>query len=659
MRKLTVALLFIAFSLPVAATAEPVFPTNSYGPMHEQLGRQDRMFYKFLALPFGWALEAYLKTADDAGVISTFLDQSASEDVEAVTGRNPYDLFTNYEEHGDLGMFGGVAAVGTAFRYMTLKRDGAPAEALAAARHDLVRAIENQHVFWAVTGEPGVVARGIRRLKDEVTGTAIPDHDVTLVPLKDIDGNPLPAPKDNGTWRADNSGGALPADTWVWIDSCSKDQLVGQIFAMVALYDAALGDPDIDQALIAQMRTDALATASMLMVKRDISVMEGPSGTGEYDLIIMDSDGRPTMFHDLSPWSMEKFYMPENGGVYNIFNLTLALGIMKGLFHVTGDEAIETYIYEELMGSRGYLEMMDRPLEDEGVLDYIYANQKTNFSNVNMIATGIWLALYTESDQAVSAKLQNFLEKRWWNREGQSRTAALSRQPFYNAVWMSVTDRGVERSLADETARLLAAFNLGPYLNPYRENCDAAEIEARSCLAIDGVTTIDVEQSTNRSGDSVSDIALDPSIRPPSNFDARSDPFELNGGGGLRLNPGGDLLAAYWMGRYFPLNPAGTRGMSPNVRDHIEVPGLIPVPEPVPEVVEAGADVVEPGDTIVDDNGTGETAVGQDTAMGDLSTDDVGKGGSGCSSSGSNAAPLSTLLLLIGAALLMRRRQAA
>jgi len=168
-----------------------------------------------------------------------------------------------------------------------------------------------------------------------------------------------------------------------------------------------------------------------------------------------------------------------------------------------------------------------------------------------------------------------------------------------------------------------------------------------------------VEQSTNRSGDSVSDIALDPSIRPPSNFDARSDPFELNGGGGLRLNPGGDLLAAYWMGRYFPLNPAGTRGMSPNVRDHIEVPGLIPVPEPVPEVVEAGADVVEPGDTIVDDNGTGETAVGQDTAMGDLSTDDVGKGGSGCSSSGSNAAPLSTLLLLIGAALLMRRRQAA
>ncbi len=669
MKNIVTLAALLSLLAPASALAEPIFPAASYETTHANLKRQDRLFYDFLALPFGWSLEAYLKTADDGGVIAAFLGQDASDDVVAVTGRHPYDFFTGYEEHGDLGMFGGVAAAGTAFRYMTLKRDGAPAESVAAARRDLVRAIENQHIFWAVTGTPGSVARGIRRLVDEnPESPPIPDFPVTLTPLADGDGNPLPAPKDNGTWRADNSKGVLPADTWIWEDSCSKDQLVGQIFAMVLLYDAAVNDPDIDQSLIDRMRADALATAQMLMTKREISTMEGPAGSGEYDLIIMDADGRPTFFHDLNPYSMEKVYVPQDGGSYNIFNLTLALGIMKGLFHVTGDETIETYIYDELMHDRGYLDMMDRSVDDWAVLDYIYADRKTNFSNVNMAATGIWLALYTESDGGVAAPLENFLEQRWWNRQGVTRTARLAKQPFYNLVWMGITDRGVDRAMADETAALLAAFPLGPYLNTAVENCAADEIAAFECLAVDGMTTLNIEDGVNRSGDNVSDIALDPSIRPPSNFDARSDPFEVNGGGGLRLNPGGDLLAAYWMGRYLPLNPAGVRGVSPNARPHIAVPGH----EIIPEMVESAGDVIETDVVVVDDAVEDlatdtRTDAATDTSTVDHDTTDNGPtadtgngggdGGSGCSSSGSPApwAPIAVIILASGAILFRRR----
>jgi len=436
---------------------------------------------------------------------------------------------------------------------------------------------------------------------------------------------------------------------------------------MVLLYDAAGGDPDIDQSLITQMQADALATARMLMTTRDITKMEGPAAMSEatdYDLIIMDADGRPTYHHDINPYSLEKMYLLPGGDSYNIFNLALALGIMKGLYHVTGDADIETYVYQELMGNRGYLSMIDQPIDNANIVDYIYADQKTNFSNVNMIATGIWLALYTESDPLVEEPLQNFLRDRWWNREGQSRTAKVAMQPFYNMVWMGVTDAGVDRALADETAALLAAFPLGPYMNRMVENCDAAELEAQQCLAVDDETVLTFDSGLNRSGMYVSNTALDPSIRPPSNFDARSDPFELNGGGGLRLNPGGDLLAAYWMGRFLTLNPEGQGGKSPKVRTHMEVPGLEPPADASPEVAEATDDVIENDVVVVADVSadTGSDAVqdadsGSTAADAATGTDNGANGdGSGCSATPGSHSVLPLVLLLLGIAAFRLRR---
>ena len=50
-------------------------------------------------------------------------------------------------------------------------------------------------------------------------------------------------------------------------------------------------------------------------------------------------------------------------------------------------------------------------------------------------------------------------------------------------------------------------------------------------------------------GSGLSRDPLPKRLRPPSNFEWRSDPRSVNGGGGVRLNPGGDFRSAYWMGR--------------------------------------------------------------------------------------------------------------
>jgi hypothetical protein len=67
------------------------------------------------------------------------------------------------------------------------------------------------------------------------------------------------------------SGCGPSAGAWIWVDSCSKDQLVGQVFGLVAPYDAMLDDPDIDQSLVERMRTDARQLGQMLMEERELA----------------------------------------------------------------------------------------------------------------------------------------------------------------------------------------------------------------------------------------------------------------------------------------------------------------------------------------------------------------------------------------------------
>jgi len=654
--KPVVVLLALLAATPLRSA--PILPAGRSPDLDAAIVRHERQFYQLNARPFGLSLDTWPADAEGAALIDQFLAGDAT-DFQAATGKHPYEVLGGYGEHGDLGFFGGVALVGTAFRYITLKREGAPADHLAEARARVEHAARSWHVFKVVTGGNGLVARGIQRLvPEDPSDPPVPlDHGVEI-PLADEQGNPLPQPKDNGSWRADNSGGALPPGTWNWIDSASKDQTVGQVLGMVALYEALKDDPEADQALVTELGADAAAIGRMLMQKHEIAGVEGPFGSGEYDLMIWDADGRPTMYHDLNPLSLEKVYFKPETGKYNVFNLFMAIGVLKALHHLSGDPELEAFLYEECLGNRGWLDKAAHPVKPGLALDYIYGGTQTNFDVPDMTGVALFLALYLETDPQVSAVLRSFLEDRWWNRAGEPHTARLCKQPLWHALYLASTDRGTDTGLVDELVSLLTGFDLGPYWSPLRINCDEAELAARHCVAIDGTTPLELEEA-KMGAELWATEALDPRIRPPSDFNARSNPFDVNGGGGSLLNPGGDLLAAYWLVRALDATAPGQVNRSPFAREHMPVGGAVePGPEavePAPDAAEpAGPEVVEPAPDLAEvapaDPGQADTAVADPGA-------DTGSGsGGGCTVGAPATGSLAGLLGLLGLVALGRGR---
>jgi len=572
------------------AEAEPILPKGKYPKADAAIARQDRQFDVFNASPFGLSLNVHVKDTKARQEIDAFMAQDQVEDFNAFAGGHLHERMSMFGEHGDLGFFGGVALAGTAFKYLALKKEGAPESLLQPLRAKIVRAAESWHVFYVVTGGNGVVARGIVRLvPEDPSAPPFPEASSWVAtPLHDENGQPLPRPKNNGTYREDNSNGVLPKGVWGWIDSASKDQLIGQVLGLVSLYEAMKDDPLFDQALVARLAQDALLVARMLMTPHEIAGLEGLTGEGQYDLIIWDADGRPTFHHDINPLSLEKVYAKPEDGVFNVFNLFMAIGILKGLWHVTGDPELERFIYEECLGRRRWLDLASN-FNGPGAFNYIYMGAQTNTDNVDMTAVALFLALYTEKDPAVAKVLRRFLEEGWWDPAYEKRfSASRSKQPLWHALYLAVTDRGTGQGLRDELGNLLGAFPLGPYWQDPRVNCDETEIAKGECVAIDGKTIIKLYTSGEKPK---ATEALDPSIRPCSDFNARSDSFEVNGGGdGLRLNPGGDLRAAYWIARYMEARGPGEYNLSPHVRDHM--------PAGQETVAESTSDVLEPDEVL-------------------------------------------------------------
>lgn len=512
----------------------------------------DRQIHGLMTVELGWGLEAYVSNPDDRAAVEAFM-ASGQRDFQAATGRHPYEVVDRFGEYGDLGMFGGVQAAGDAFRYAVLRDEGAPAAQVDQARADLIRALDGMHWYTAVTGVPGVMARGIRRRLPAEGDPALPELPDT-VPLRDGAGNPLPAVKEP-TWREDNSG-ELPF--LIWLDDTSKDQVDGYIFALGAAYDVIANDPTIDASYTDRLVDDARAIAQRLMTVVEVSP------DNRTDLVLQDADGRITTFHDLAAEELGGVVMPR---ALNGFNAVMSLGMMRTLYHITGDTDVGEHYYR-LIEERGYLDAAELNIT------LVYVGTITNYSNVNMAMVAMYGLLRYETEMLYALRARGILETLLY-APGENREAAGLGQSWFDFLYAGFRVGGNGSDGASAVTRgiqTLREFDMPPYWQTDVINCDEAELAAMSCVAVDGVTPITIAETLGRGGIPVATEPLPKRLRPDDNFEWRSDPHRVNGTAGSRLNPGGGFHGAYWMGRYLQQGDSGFHNVSPLARERTPVP---------------------------------------------------------------------------------------
>jgi hypothetical protein len=496
--------------------------------------RYDRGFHVFHTYATG--LNADLTVAvDDAegrAAIEGFLRDDSGWDFAAATGLPVERVITGWG--ASVGAYSGPGLAADAFRYGLLRDTGADRTEVDRARGHLQQGLEGLHVAVAITGTPGVIARSIARTDLPGDGPAFV---ASAVPLFDAEGNPLPAEKNNGTNRLDNSG-AYP--NYAWVDSCSRDMLIGWAMGFAGAWEVIRDDHTFPAPAKARLRQDALAICQQLTIVR-------ASG---YDLEIPDADGRTTFHGYLNENNFDRAYMP---GIRDGFYAIMALGTVAALNYVAEDEELERWLVEDLIRARGLAAIArDNMLQvDLGV--------GANFSNYNMAFTGAWLALRYLHDEAARSDLKLALAAALYAVPGHERQPLEEKQSFFDFVYAAgMADARAGRAAAtlpDEGAigrglETLAEFPVPPYWDLTRTNCDDAEIASGLCLGVDG-TPLDLLGYAGRGDTLVAKQPVPMRIRPPSNFFWRSNPYEPNGGGdGSRMIPAVDFRAAYWLGRW-------------------------------------------------------------------------------------------------------------
>ncbi|OGQ11898.1 MAG: hypothetical protein A2138_19610 [Deltaproteobacteria bacterium RBG_16_71_12] len=520
-----------------------------------------------------------------------------------------------------------------------LRDQGAAADVLDAARADLLRAIDAFHVVLSITGFAGGFARGVGHLDDVGAQTFVP----------------WPSTCPNAWERTDTWREALdPAfSDWVWRDNGSKDQLLGTALALGAFWDAIASDPSIDAAVKERLQDDARDLGRALM--EPVEVVPGEA----IDLVIRDGTGCPTRFHDLNPREVvrsgqEPLVLSETSTSQNAFNAMAALAIVRTTFHVSGDQQIGAYYYDELVGRRGYPALLttgaarlQSMLVDLCVLGNCFV---TNFSNVNMAWVAFHQLLRDETDDTLRATYRAALEGELFDND-RSHCANNLPQAYFHLVRAAFI--APDTDVVDAALAQLAGWPEAPLFERAIENCDAAELASGSCVADDG-TSLTLAEADSWNGSPVATTALPIGVRPSSNFMWRSDPRAVNGGGGDRLNPGGDFLLAYWLGRA--------------MEDSVDVDAnLSPIARPWPPDADGGVVLVDGGSSdagpaadagVSPDGGApfdAGTPDGGASVDGDADPDDRVPTGWGCGA-GSAMAPLPFVVV---AWLGVRRRRRA
>jgi hypothetical protein len=314
----------------------------------------------------------------------------------------------------------------------------------------------------------------------------------------------------------------------------------------------------------------------------------------------------------------------------NGFNGLMALGAMRTLYHITGDEDVGRFYYDGLLEDRGYFDAIERNIS------LMYFGTGTNYSNVNMAFVASYGVLRYENDGPTALRARALLEQFLYapGLEREARGLGQSLFDFIYAGFRASGIGGAGRTARDEGTQTLREFPMPPYWTDDVINCDDAELAARRCTAIDGSTELLLSTELGWN-DRV--VALDPlpkALRPDDNFEWRSDPHRVNGGAGSRLNPGGGFHGAYWMGRFLKASSNGFDNISPIAR-----PRTTPRPR-----ADAG-----PGD---EDAGAGDSGTESDAGA-----PPGGGGGCGCVVALPSAGTDGWLLLLAGIVFSLRRRR--
>jgi hypothetical protein len=492
----------------------------------------ERQFHLFNAYPMALNadLSIHVAGAADRTLVEEFLGSTDSWDFEAETGKKVEDVVTAW--HKVAGLYAGAAVAADAFRYGILRDNGYPAAEVERARGFLLADLDALHLATAITGVPGVIARGFMRTDIQGDGVS-----TVVTPLFDASGNPLPEEKNNGTWRADESG-LYP--NYIWEDSCSRDMYIGWVAAFAGIWEVIRDDAAFSQDLKDRLRTDALDIVRELMVVRE-------SG---YDLEIPDADGRTTYHGYMNENNLDRIYVP---GIRNGFYAIMALGCVAGLNYVAEDPEVHAWLYEQLLGPRELhvIAADDQSLVNRGV--------QSNFSNVNMAFMGAWLSLrYIEEDAAVRKVLVKAVAKALYD-DGTPNQPSEMKQSFLDFTYAAGAAGATAGSPAvkpfdpDAVAnglQTLSEFPKPPYWELGADNCDETEIAAGVCTLNDG-TQVTLAGNQGWGDNLVASSPIPMKVRHPSNYHWRSNPYEPNGfSDGTRMLPGADFRWAYWMGRW-------------------------------------------------------------------------------------------------------------
>ena len=507
---------------------------QDYDAELEDLARlYDRQFHAINAYSSAMNADVVVPpdNAADRELLRAFLQDSDGWDFEAHSGKDVFDVVTDFQS--SVGLYGGVGIAADAYRYGVLRDQGYAEVEVDLAREHLVAALEAMHIATAITGVPGVIARAVQRLD-------VPMNPCEPVPLFDEEGNPLPLEKNNGTCREDNSGGEYA--NWQWIDSCSRDMYIGWMAAFGAAWEVIRDDEAIDAEIKDRLQEDARLIGLELMVVR-------PSG---FDLEIIDADGRTTFHGYMNENNYDRLYLPFlpiKNGMYSL----MALGSVAALAYVTEDAELESYLYDTLIGER----RLDAIARHNQIGIDLWV--QTNYSSVNMaFMGGILAARYLEGDSALD-NVRYATEKRLYDKPGWPRQPAEQGQSLYDFITASAVagstalDDMTQAPDAEAMAmglQTLKEFPTPPFWERPLINCDEAEIQSKQCTLEDG-TEVTLLGYVGRGNKLVSREPIPMRTRPPSNYFWRTNPYEPNGGGdNSRLIPGVDFRYAYWLGRW-------------------------------------------------------------------------------------------------------------